>query len=145
MRFKLAGVGVGIGLFWIGIAAPLFGHQNAVGFDTQKLVKLHGTVTRVEWINPNTWIHVGVKTLNGAMEEWLIEAGSAAILVRRGLTKESLSVGTDIVVTAYPLKNGLPRANGRELTLPDGRTISIRSVRSDGKSLTPKLTPGHQP
>jgi hypothetical protein len=115
------------------MAAPLLGQQNATGFDTQKLVKFHGPVTKVEWINPNTWIHVAVKALNGMMEEWRIEAGTPNVLLLRGLTKESLSIGTEIIVDAYPLKNGLRVAKGRELTLPDGRTISIGSTRSDGK------------
>jgi hypothetical protein len=143
MRFKLSEVGGAIGLLWIGIAAPLLGQQNATGFDTRKLVEFHGTVTKVEWINPHTWIHVAIKALNGTMEEWRIEAGTPNVLLRRGLTKESLSIGTEIIVDAYPLKNGLLVAKGRELTLPDGRKISIGSTSSDGKFVfSSKLTSG---
>jgi hypothetical protein len=107
------------------------------------LVSFHGTVTEVEWINPHTWIHVAVKASNGTMEEWRIEAGPPNVLRRRGLTKESLSIGRDIIVGAYPLKNGLLVARGRELTLPDGRTISIGSTSNDGKFVfTSKFTSG---
>lgn len=131
MRFKLSRVGVAIGLHWIGIAAPLLARQN--WFDIQKFFKIHGTVMEVEWINPHAWIHVAVKVLNGTMEEWRIEAGPPNVLLRRGLTKESLKIGTDLIVDAYPLKNGLLVAQGQKLTLPDGRTVSIGSTSSDGK------------
>ena len=106
MRFKLSGVGTAIGLLWIGIAAPLLVHQNAPGFDTQKLVKFHGTVTKVEWINPHTWIHVAVKALNGTVEEWRIEAGTPNTLLRRGFTKDSLKAGMEVLVDGYQSKDG---------------------------------------
>ena len=94
MRFGLSGVVAGVGLLLVGVAAPLPGHHNAAGFDTTKRVKLHGSVTRVEWINPHAWIHIAVKTANGVTEAWRVETATPGLLLRRGLTKESLSVGT---------------------------------------------------
>lgn|SRR5262245_14235276 len=93
MRFKLSAVVANIVVLLVEIASPAFGQGNLTGFDTEKSVTLHGTVNRVEWINPNTWIHVALKTANGAKEDWRIAAGSPNILLRRGLTKESLKTG----------------------------------------------------
>jgi len=140
MRFKLSAVVANIVVLLVEIASPAFGQGNLTGFDTEKSVTLHGTVNRVEWINPNTWIHVALKTANGAKEDWRIAAGSPNILLRRGLTKESLKTGTEIVVEAYPAKNGSLMANGRDLMLPDGSTISIFATRStDGKDVLRSL------
>jgi hypothetical protein len=133
MTFKRSTAAATAGALLVGIATLSFGQGNAPGFDIKKPVTLRGTITRVEWINPHAWIHIAVKAVNGAMEEWRIEAAPPNVLLRRGLTKESLKTGYEIVVVAYPLKNGLLVANGRDLTLPDGKTISLLSTFTDGK------------
>ena len=87
-------------------------------------MQLRGTVAKVEWINPHTWIHIDVKDANGAAVRWMIEGGTPNTLLRRGLTKASLPEGTEIVVDGYRAKNGRNRANGRDVTFADGASCS---------------------
>jgi hypothetical protein len=102
-------------------------HSFAAEFDSNKPIQLKGTVVRVEWINPHTWIHMAVKDADGKTEEWMIEGGTPNTLLRRGLTKTSLPEGTEIVVDGYRAKNGSNRANGRDVTFPDGRKLFMGS------------------
>ena len=115
-------------------------HSFAAEFDSNKPIQLKGTVVRVEWINPHTWIHVAVKDADGKTEEWMIEGGTPNTLLRRGLTKNSLPEGTEIVVDGYRAKNGSNRANGRDVTFPDGRKLFMGSsgtgAPSDGRDPT---------
>jgi hypothetical protein len=108
---------------------PLVAHHAfASEFDAKKPIRFTGTVTKMEWINPHAWIHVAVKKPDGTVEEWMIEAGTPNTLFRRGLTKNSLVPGTEVVVDGYQAKDGALRANGRDLTLPDGKTLLIGSA-----------------
>jgi hypothetical protein len=136
MLRKLAVVLAGVGVLSVG--APLFAHHAfSAEFDATRPIKFQGTVTKVEWINPHTWVHVAVKGANGTSEEWMIEGGTPNTLFRRGITKDSLKAGAEIVVDGYQAKDGSQRANGRNLTLPDGRTLFLGSTGtgapSDGK------------
>ncbi len=113
----------------IGAVAPIHAHHAfAAEFDAQKPIKLEGTVTQVEWINPHAWIHIDVKKPNGTIEQWMIEGGTPNTLFRRGVTKNSLPAGTVIVVDGYQAKDGTLKANGRDLTLRDGRKLFIGST-----------------
>ena len=98
-------------------------HSFAAEYDADKPAKIQGTVKKVEWINPHSWITIDVKAANGTIETWEIEAGAPNAMFRRGFNKDSLPVGTEIVVTGYLAKNGLHRVNGRDLTFPDGRKL----------------------
>jgi len=103
-------------------------HAFTAEFDANKPVKfLEATVTKVSLINPHSWIYVDVKQPDGKIEKWAIEAGSPNILLRRGITKDTLKVGTKIVVDGYKAKDGSMRANGRDLTLPDGTKLFLGS------------------
>jgi len=109
-------------------AIPVWAHHSfAAEFDVTKPVKLEGTVTKMEWINPHSWIHIDVKNPDGTVTSWMIEGGSPNSLLRRGFTKHSLEPGTKIVVEGYQAKDGANRANGRDLTFPDGRKLFIGS------------------
>ena len=102
-------------------------HAFAAEFDANKPVKFDATVVRMEWVNPHAWIYIDVTGAGGKVERWAIEAGTPNVLFRRGFTKESLASGTKIVVEGYRAKDGSRRANGRSLTLPDGRTLFVGS------------------
>jgi hypothetical protein len=109
------------------VAASSAHHSFAAEFDSNKPVQLRGTVAKVEWINPHTWIHIDVKEANGTTVRWMIEGGTPNTLLRRGLTKASLPEGTEILVDGYRAKNGSNRANGRDLTFADGRKLFMGS------------------
>jgi hypothetical protein len=98
-------------------------HAFSAEFDASKPLKLEGAITEVEWINPHTWIHIAVKAPDGKTETWMIEGGTPNTLFRRGFTEDSLKVGTVISIDGYQAKDGTNKANGRDLTLPDGRKL----------------------
>jgi hypothetical protein len=101
-------------------------HAFSAEFDANKPVKFsNAVVTRVQLINPHSWIHVDVTGPDGKVESWAIEAGSPNILMRRGITRNSIPIGTKIVVEGYQSKDGTRRANGRDLTLPDGTKLFL--------------------
>ena len=105
-------------------AAPVVAHHAfSAEFDADRPLKLTGKVTRVEWINPHAWIHI--ETAEG--ERWMVEGGTPNTLFRRGFTKDSLQVGTEIVVDGYQAKDGTNKANGRDLTFTDGRKLFMGS------------------
>ena len=130
MRTKLTGIAISLGLALASV--PAWGHHAFVAeFDAKKPVKLRGTVTKVEWINPHSWIHIDVKDADGKVINWMIEGGSPNTLFRRGFTKDSLQNGTEIVVDGYQAKDGTNRANGRDITFPDGKKLFLGSSSPD--------------
>ena len=102
-------------------------HSFSAEFDANKPIQLRGTVAKVEWINPHTWIHIDVKEPDGTTTRWMIEGGTPNTLLRRGLTRDSLPIGTEVVVDGYRAKNGTNRANGRDVMFPDGRKLFMGS------------------
>ena len=126
MRKRLAVLIAGAGLT---IALPLCAHHAfQAEFDAKKPIHLQGVVTRMEWINPHAWMHIDVKNSDGSTASWMIEAGTPNTLFRRGFTKESLKVGTEVVVDGYQAKDGSNTGNGRDVTLPDGRKLFFGST-----------------
>ena len=128
MRTKLAVIGSVVGLVTSGWGSSASAHHAfAAEFDANKPVSFTGKITKMEWVNPHCWLHIEVKGSDGAVVNWAIEAGTPNVLFRRGFTKETLMPGTDVVVDGYQSKDGSHRANGRDLTLPDGRQLFLGS------------------
>ena len=131
MRRTMACMLTGVAL--LVTALPLLAHHAFTAeFDAKKPLKLRGTVAKVELINPHSWIHIDVKNSDGTTTRWMIEGGTPNTLLRRGFTKNSLPVGTEILVDGYQAKDGSNRANGRDLTFPDGKKIFLGSSGPEG-------------
>jgi hypothetical protein len=115
------------------LTLPLLAHHAFTAeFDTKKPIKLRGIVARVEMVNPHSWIYIDVKNDDGTTAQWMLEAGSPNVLVRRGFTKGALPKGTEVIFEGFQAKDGSNRANGRDITLPDGKKLFVGSTGSEG-------------
>ena len=133
-RAAISIAGIAAGIVLLVCQAPAWAHHAfAAEFDSNKPLRFDdATVTKVQLINPHSWINVDVKFPDGRVENWAIEAGSPNILLRRGITRDTLKVGTKIVVEGYQSKDGTRRANGRDLTLPDGTKLFLGGSAGEG-------------
>ncbi len=102
-------------------------HAFGAEFDPNAPIRLQGKVVKLEWVNPHAWIHIEVMK-DGKPEVWMVEGGTPNTLLRRGLTRDSLTVGTELIVDGYQTKDhSLKRANGRDVTFTDGRKMFMGS------------------
>jgi hypothetical protein len=123
-------VAVCAGIFLV--AFPLRAHHSfAAEFDDKRRVKLQGKVTEMEWINPHAWIHIDVVGPDGMVTNWMVECGPPGILQRRGFTKKSLEIGTEVIALGYQAKDGGLRANGSSITFKDGRRLFVGGSNPD--------------
>ena len=128
-RRHAARLGIIAAAAWaLAAAAPTLAH-HAFGaeFDPNRPLVLRGPVVRVEWVNPHTWIHMEVTKEDGSTEVWMVEGGTPNTLLRRGLTRNTLTPGTEIIVDGYQSKDRSNRANGRDVTFTDGSKIFMGS------------------
>jgi len=124
MRNRLALTLAGIALaILVAGGSALAHHAFSAEFDATKPVALRGTITRMEWINPHAWLHIDVTRDDGTVESWMIEAGPPGALVRRGWRRDSVTPGIEVLVEGYQAIDGAFRANGRDVTFPDGTRL----------------------
>ncbi|HEV2531040.1 DUF6152 family protein [Phenylobacterium sp.] len=130
----------------IGVGQASAHHAFSAEFDGKAPVLLRGKVTKVEWINPHAWVHLDAAGPDGVVREWMVEGGTPNTLLRAGVDKNTLKVGTEIIVRGYQSKDKactpVCKANGRDVTFPDGRKVFMGSsgtgAPKDGSDPTDK-------
>jgi hypothetical protein len=131
LLFSVGGIWVGmktkiamLAVFACCAALPALAHHSfAAEFDGNKPVKLNGTVTKLEWMNPHIWIYLDVKDENGNPMKWQCEGGPPNTLTRNGWTKDSLKPGDAVLIEGWLAKDGSKTCNARSVKLPDGKSV----------------------
>jgi hypothetical protein len=149
LHVALGALAVATAVAGSGAVPALAHHAFGAEFDQNRPLLLKGKVTKVEWVNPHAWIHIRVTEPDGKTADWMVEAGTPNTLLRRGITKQSLTPGMDIIVDGYQSKDLSNRANGRDMTFPDGQKIFMGSSGTgaprDGRDPTEAPTSGAAP
>ena len=128
MRARLISCIAGAACGVAGVVAANAHHAFSAEFDNTKPIRLEGTVTKWEWINPHAWVNLDVVTEAGEIEKWRVEGGAPNALIRRGWTKDSLPPGTEIIVEGFLARDGSMRASGRDITFADGTQLFLGST-----------------
>lgn len=141
MIFRIAVAGFALAGLIMAAGGPVIAHHAfSAEFDPNRPVVLRGPIVRVEWVNPHTWIHLEVTLDDGSKQVWMVEGGTPNTLLRRGLSRETITPGTVIVVDGYQSKDRSARANGRDVTFEDGRKFFMGSSGTgaprDGRDAT---------
>lgn len=125
-RFRL------LALAMILAGAPVYAHHSfSAEYSMDRPITLKGTLTKIEWTNPHSWIYVDVKGDDGKVTNWAVEFGAPNALLRRGLRKSDFPTGVELVVKGYRAKDASATINGRSVTFPDGRNLYTGSAESD--------------
>jgi hypothetical protein len=137
MKLTIKTLASAVGLLLTGTQAWAH-HSFTAEFDDKKVVKLHGVVTQMEWVNPHAWIHINVMNPDGTVTAWMIEGNTPNGLLRRGFTKHSLEPGTEVFVEGYRARSGDYKANGSSITFKDGKKLFLGSSRDEPTDTQPK-------
>jgi hypothetical protein len=127
MKNTLLVVAAGAALTFAATMPVVAHHAFGAEFDANRPVLLKGKIVKVELVNPHAWIHVEIAKDGGGTEVWMVEGGTPNTLLRRGITKNTLAIGTEVIVDGYQSKDRSTRANGRDITFPDGRKLFMGS------------------
>ena len=144
MTRHLLATSIGAALLCLAARPATAHHSFAAEFDANMPITLHGTITKLEWINPHSWLHVDVKNPDGTTTEWMVEAATPNTLLRRGFTRDTVKAGTEITIIGYQAKSGAHRANGRDLILADGSHLFMGSSESGAPGDAVKAEPAQQ-
>jgi len=137
MNSKLIAI---LGTAALAISVASAHHSFSAEFDSNKPVTLEGTVVKMDFVNPHSWLYLDVKGPDGQIQHWSVEGGAPGVLLRNGWTRNTLPEGTKIIVHGFMSKDGAYRANSRDIQLPDGKKLSTGSSYGDGKE-APKDAP----
>jgi len=117
-------LGVLAGAAMIAMAAPAVAHHSfAAEFDINRPIKLDGVVTKMEFSNPHSWLHLEIVTASGEKQQWMVEGGAPNALIRNGWNRNSVAPGTQVHVEGFQAKDRSFRASGRDITLADGKSL----------------------
>ncbi len=116
--------GVLSGVALVAVVAPVIAHHSfAAEFDINRPIKLDGVVTKMEFSNPHSWLHLEIVTASGEKQQWMVEGGAPNALIRNGWNRNSVAPGTQVHVEGFQAKDRSFRASGRDITLPDGKSL----------------------
>jgi hypothetical protein len=123
-RMRVSGFGMVVGAALAAVSAPTFGHHSfAAEFDINRPIQLDGVVTKMEFSNPHSWLHIEVTTDAGEKQQWMVEGGAPNALMRNGWNRNSVPAGIRVHVEGFQAKDRSFRASGRDITLPDGKSL----------------------
>ena len=126
MRSRSSYSGLIIGAMLATASGPTFAHHSfAAEFDINRPIQLDGVVTKMEFSNPHSWLHIEVTTDTGEKQEWMVEGGAPNALMRNGWNRNSVPPGTKVHVEGFQAKDRSFRASGREITLPNGTSLFL--------------------